>query len=175
MGKSKSVYQLKITLAHVKPPIWRRIEVEDCTLLELHEIIQDCMGWSGGHLWSFTVGGEEYADDPSGELDMASARKPRLGAFVAGGVKKFRYLYDFGDNWEHEIVVEKVIEPAADVTYPRCIEGRRACPPEDCGGPWGYEHFLEVIRDPRHKEHEETLEWAGGEFDPEAFDPLAVL
>jgi Plasmid pRiA4b ORF-3-like protein len=94
----------------------------------------------------------------------------RLSRVVASGIKKFTYTYDFGDNWDHAILVEKTLEAEPGVRYPRCVGGKRACPPEDCGGPWGYGDFLEAVGDPRHPEHEEMLEWAGGEFDPEAFD-----
>jgi hypothetical protein len=171
-----TVYQLKITLADIKPPVWRRVEVKDCALTMLHEIIQVCMGWYGEHLWAFEINGEEYGDDPEGEMDMdmASARKVKLSRLVQAGVKKFRYVYDFGDNWEHVIEIEKVLEADPKAKYPRCTKGSRACPPEDCGGPWGYAELLEAIRNPKHEQHEDMLEWIGGEFDPEAFDLEAV-
>jgi hypothetical protein len=168
------VYQLKITLSDVKPPIWRRIEVKDCTLSTLNDIIQTVMGWDGYHMWAFDIGGEQYGEDPDGEMDMASASKTKLSQVVQSGVKKFRYTYDFGDNWDHVIQVEKVLEADSKVKYPRCVKGSRACPPEDCGGAWGYGDFLEAIQNPKHSQHEERLEWFGGEFDPEAFDLEAV-
>ena len=175
---SKStVYQLKITLADIKPPVWRRVEVEDCTLLKLHKIIQVSMGWDSYHMWLFDIEGEQYGDDvidAGGDLDFASARKAKLSQFVQAGVKKLWYTYDMGDNWEHEIQVEKVLPVEAGVRYPRCIAGERAGPPEDCGGPWGYGDFLEAIKDPKNEQHEEMLEWVGREFDPEAFDLEAV-
>src|SRR5207302_231955 len=96
--------------------------------------------------------------------------KMKLSQIVQAGVKKFTYVYDFGDNWRHIIQVEKVLEPAPKVKYPHCVKGSRAGPPEDCGGAWGYGSFLEAIQNPGHAEHEEMLEWIGGEFDPEAFD-----
>ncbi len=170
-SKSKStVYQLKITLADIKPPVWRRVEVEDCTLLKLHRIIQIVMGWSGFHLWVFDIEGDQYGDDPESDPDMVSARKLKLSELVWAKVKKFRYTYDFGDNWEHVIQVEKVLDADPQVKYPRCVKGSRTCPPEDCGGPWGYADFLEAIQNPDHEAHEEMLEWSGGQFDPEAFD-----
>ena len=98
----------------------------------------------------------------------------KLGQIVQTGVKKFTYVYDFGDNWHHTVQVEKVLELEPKVKYPRCVKGSRAGPPEDCGGPWGYGGFLEAIQNPSHEEHEEMLEWVGGEFDPEAFDLEAV-
>jgi len=169
-AKAKHVYRLKITLADIKPSVWRRVEVEDCNLLKLHKIIQIVMGWSGYHLWVFDIEGDQYGDDPEGDPDMVSARKLKLGEMVWAKVKKFRYLYDFGDNWEHVIQIEKVLDVDPQVKYPRCVKGRRACPPEDCGGPWGYGDFLAAVQNPGHESHEEMLEWVGGGFDPEAFD-----
>lgn len=176
MAKSKGgpVYQLKITLADIKPPVWRRVEVADCTLSKLHDIIQVVMGWSGSHLWAFDIGGEQYGEDPTGELEMSSSGKITLSRIVRASVGKFRYTYDFGDNWDHVIQVEKTLEPGPGVKYPRCVKGSRACPPEDCGGPWGYGQFLDAVRHPGHESHAEMLEWVGGEFDPEAFDIEAV-
>src|SRR5262249_4936275 len=98
----------------------------------------------------------------------------RVGQIANMGYKKFRYTYDFGDNWRHTIQVEKVLAPAAGERYPKCVKGKRACPPEDCGGVWGYAELLEALADPKHKRHEELKEWVGGEFDPEAFDIEAV-
>src|SRR4051812_10283697 len=125
MTKSKPIYQLKITLADVKPPIWRRVEVADCHLGKLHEIIQTSMGWDGFHMWAFEIDGEEYGDNPAeaGELDFTSARKAKLSQFVQAGIKKFRYVYDFGDNWEHVVQVEKVLEADPKARYPRCVKG----------------------------------------------------
>jgi len=177
-SKSKStVCQLKITLADIKPPVWRRVEVEDCTLLKLHKIIQVSMGWDNYHVWLFDIDGEQYGDDvidAGGDLDFASARKAKLSQFVQAGIKKFRYTYDMGDNWEHVIQVEKVLDADPQVKYPRCVKGSRACPPEDCGGAWGYGDFLDAIQNPSHESHEEMLEWVGGSFDPEAFKIEAV-
>jgi hypothetical protein len=174
------VYQLKITLQHVKPPIWRRVHVKDCTLAKLHDIIQTCMGWDDYHLHEFEIGGERYGDpaqwqdDFAGEMEVGNEGRVKLSQLVAQGVKKFRYTYDMGDTWEHLIQIEKVLAPEAGVRYPRCPAGKRACPPEDCGGPWGYGDFLDAIQKPSHERHEELLEWVGGEFDPEAFDIDAV-
>jgi Plasmid pRiA4b ORF-3-like protein len=169
------VYQLNITLRNIKPPIWRRVQVTDCTLATLHNIVQRCMGWTNSHLHAFEIGGEQYGEpDPEGMMEMEDERRLRLSRVVAHGHKQFTYTYDFGDSWDHGIQVEKVLEPEPRVRYPRCVDGRRACPPEDCGGPWGYPEFVEAIENPRHKRHRELLEWVGGEFDPEAFDIEAV-
>jgi Plasmid pRiA4b ORF-3-like protein len=174
------VYLLKITLQHIKPPVWRRVQVKDCTLAKLHDIIQACMGWDDYHLHEFEIGGERYGDpaqwrdDFGGEMEVGNEGKVKLSQLVAQGVKKVKYTYDMGDTWEHLIQIEKVVEAEKGVRYPRCIDGKRACPPEDCGGPWGYGDFLDAIQNPRHERHEELLEWVGGEFDPEAFDIDAV-
>jgi len=174
MAKANTIYQLKITLADIRPPIWRRVEVKDCTLAQLNNIIQICMGWEGYHLWAFEIGSEQYGEDSESDLEMKSARKAKLSQIVQAGMKKFHYVYDFGDNWRHVIQVEKVLQSEPDVKYPRCVTGSRAGPPEDCGGPWGYGDFLDAIQNPSHNQHEEMLEWIGGEFDPEAFALDAV-
>jgi hypothetical protein len=166
-----SIYQLKITLGEVKPPVWRRIQVEDCSLAGLHDIIQVCMGWSNSHLYSFELDGVEYGDpETADDGDFCDSDSRKLSQIASEGPSKFTYLYDFGDDWEHVVKIEKVLPPEANVKYPRCVAGERACPPEDCGGAYGYENLLEAIQNPKHEEHEEILEWVGGKFDPEAFD-----
>ena len=178
MAKAKEtgvIYQLKITLQDIKPPVWRRVQVKDCTLAKLHGIIQTCLGWSISHLHAFEVGGEQFGEpDPDGMMETEDERKAKLSRVVAQGFKKFSYTYDFGDNWDHTIQVEKVLDAEAGVRYPRCTAGKRACPPEDCGGAWGYHDFLEAIQNPKHERHEDLLEWVGGEFDPEKLDIEAV-
>jgi hypothetical protein len=169
-----SIWQLKVTLAGVRPPIWRRVQVPgSITLARLHLVIQAVMGWENYHLYAFEVGGEQYGEADR-ELDIRSASTRRLDQVAAGARARLTYTYDFGDNWEHRIEVEKVLPPDPGVRYPICVAGRRACPPEDCGGVWGYEELLEILRDPQHEEYEERLEWVGGEFDPEAFDLQAA-
>ena len=178
MSSDAKIYRMKVTLEDSKPPIWRRLLVRsDITLADLHRIIQVAMGWSDYHLHQFIVQGTyfgephpAYADD----LDMHDEQEVTLRQIVAGEGFKFCYEYDFGDGWEHQVLVEKILPPEPDQRYPLCIKGRRACPPEDVGGVWGYLGFLEAIQDPDHPEHEEYLEWIGGEFDPEAFDLDAV-
>ena len=170
----RQIYQLKVTLKGSKPPIWRRLLVpSDVTLARLHHIIQTAMGWWDYHLHQFTVG-ESYFGVPDPDyddwMDMQDERKFKLNQIAPGEKSRFLYEYDFGDSWEHVILVEKVLPPQAGATYPVCIKGRRARPPEDVGGIWGYADFLQAIRDPSHPEHEGYVEWIGGEFDPEAFD-----
>jgi hypothetical protein len=129
------------------------------------------MGWEGYHLYRFVVGGREYGDPRMlEEMKGEDARKVTLATLVRGEKAKFLYEYDFGDSWDPELLVEKVLPAAAEKRYPVCLTGKRACPPEDCGGVWGYASFLEAIQDPQHPEHEEMVDWVGGEFDPEALD-----
>lgn len=165
------VYQLKVTLAGVRPPVWRRLLVSgETTLAELHWIIQAAMGWTDSHLHMFEAEDGQYSNPGWGLEDVKDEGKARLWKVAPQPKSRLYYEYDFGDSWEHQLLVEKVTVPEPGASYPRCVAGKRACPPEDCGGVWGYANFLEAVRDPEHPEHEETLEWAGGEFDPEAFD-----
>jgi hypothetical protein len=172
--KQSEIYQLKITLRYIRPPIWRRVQVpSDITLAKLHRIIQTAMGWYDSHLHQFIVG-EKYYGVPSidefSELELKDERQARLSQVLSKPKQKIVYEYDFGDGWEHTILLEKILQPEPAVRYPCCVAGARACPPEDCGGTGGYENFLAAIRDPKHEEHDEYLEWIGGEFDPEEFD-----
>ncbi len=172
----QSIYQLKITLKDVRPPIWRRVQVaSDRTLEKLHQIIQEAMGWTNSHLHSFLIGGVEYGQPmPEYDFDVKNEQRVKLSQVVTGEKFKFLYTYDMGDSWEHEVLVEKVLPADPQVRYPICLTGKRACPPEDCGGVWGYAEFLEAIRSPDHPEHEVMLEWVEGEFDSEFFDLDAV-
>jgi hypothetical protein len=172
----ESIYQLKVTLRDSKPPIWRRLQVPaDIALSDLHWVLQIAMGWTNSHLHQFIIG-EEYYTDPRFELEMGekSTYKARLNQVVPREGDKFAYEYDFGDDWWHDILVEKILPPEPGVHYPICVKGKRACPPEDCGGVWGYDSLLEAIQDAEHPEHDFLLEWVGGAFDPEAFDLDAI-
>jgi hypothetical protein len=169
--KGVTIYQAKVTLMGVSPPVWRRFLVADeATLGILHHILQVVMGWDDYHVHLFKVGDAEFGAPGFMSRGMKNENGARLSKVVTGMGMKMYYLYDLGDRWLHEVVFEKSMPPEQGMNYPVCIEGKRACPPEDCGGPGGYEHFLEVIGNPEDPEHEEMLEWAGGEFDPEAFD-----
>lgn len=167
------VYRLKITLKNVKPAVWRRVLVEDSTDLQsLHAIIQAVMGWSGSHLFQFIINGQYYSElsDESDDFnDAEPAEDYALNEFVVRPKQKITYEYDFGDGWEHEILLEEILDKDSQTQYPECIAGKMACPPEDCGGPWGYAELLEVIKNPKHPEHEDMMDWLGGEFDPEYF------
>lgn len=170
------VFQIKVTLKHSKPPIWRRIQVRgSTTLAKLHTILQVVMGWTDSHLHQFIVGNTYYGvPDPEWELEIKSERSKKVGQIVANPKDRFVYEYDFGDSWEHELLVEQVLSPTPGTHYPLCLTGKRASPPEDVGGIWGYAEFLEAIQDPKHPEHEGMLAWVGGVFDPEECDIQAI-
>ncbi len=170
------VFQLKVTLRDSKPPIWRRIQVRGSTTLgRLHDILQVVMGWTDSHLHQFIVRDQYYGvPDPDWSFEVKSEQRVKLEQIVAAVKDRFVYEYDFGDSWQHEIVVEKVLEPEPGMKYPLCLTGKRACPPEDVGGIWSYDDFLKAIRDPDHPEHETLTEWVGEPFDPGAFDVEAV-
>jgi hypothetical protein len=162
------IYQLKISLRGAKPPIWRRIQVEArTTLADLHPIILVTMGWYGGHLYVFRVGDRLYGY-PDPELGFTDARRLTLAGAVRTGMPLV-HEYDFGDGWEHLITVEKELPAEKGVTYPRCLTGRRACPPEDCGGIWAYQELLEVLADPEHPDREQAEETMLGR-DPASFE-----
>jgi hypothetical protein len=166
------IYQLKVTLRDSRPPIWRRILVPgDVRLDALHHILQAAMGWHDSHLHAFEIGGEQYGvQDPDLDmLDMEDERRVRLDRAVPEAGGRFSYEYDFGDSWDHQILVEKILPPEPGMTLPRCLTGRRACPPEDCGGIWGYAAMVEALADPKHKDHKSARRWVGKSFDPEAF------
>lgn len=175
--RTVAVHRIKVTLRGSRPPIWRRLEVPaHITLARMHDVIQIAFGWDGYHMWVFEdpadrYGGYGVADR---ELEIRSADAKRLDQVTPHAGDRLRYTYDFGDGWEHDILVEAVTGPEPGVAYPRCLTGRRACPPEDCGGIWGYQELIEILGDPSHEEHDERLEWLGlgsaGDFDPAAFD-----
>lgn len=171
--KVKNAYQVKISLDGIKPPIWRRVLVEDdISLDEFHEIILSTMGWDGYHLYDFRIGNLSYQVPHEDDFGMgdADSEQTLLSDIVYKEKQQFKYTYDFGDNWQHTIIIEKILPFDNNQDHPVCIKGKRNCPPEDCGGIWGYQEFLKAINDKNHPEHKEQLEWAGGEFDPEEFD-----
>jgi hypothetical protein len=176
-----TLFQFKITLVGVKPPIWRRIQVKDCTLDKLHEHIQTSMGWTNSHLHQFKIGEQLYGDpmlmeEDFEEMDYKDSTTTLLSDLLPKSGKRFRfaYKYDFGDSWEHEVLFEGCPNVEEGRQYPVCLEGERACPPEDVGGVGSYEEFLKTIHDKSHAEREEMLEWGGGWFDPEEFDPVTA-
>ncbi|HEX3779662.1 MAG TPA: plasmid pRiA4b ORF-3 family protein [Pseudonocardiaceae bacterium] len=172
------IYQLKVGLRGAKPPIWRRIEVPaDTSLARLHLIIQIAFGWDDSHLHAYRTpyGDFGVADAEVGLFEEATVT---LEQVAPGARSAISYVYDFGDDWEHSILVEKVLDQDGNVAYPRCVGGRRAAPPEDCGGIWGYTDLLEILAEPTHPEHEDRLEWLGldkgSDFDPASFDAAAT-
>jgi hypothetical protein len=171
-----TVYQFKITLLGSEPPIWRRIHVANGTLDQLHEHIQAAMGWTNSHLHQFEIGGQLYGDpalldDNLEEFSCIDSTVTRISEIVGSKKRlRLRYEYDFGDGWDHEVLLEGCHEAEQGVRYPRCVEGARACPPEDVGGVWGYADLLAALADPAHEQHEEYQEWLGDSLDPEQFD-----
>ncbi|MBZ5565786.1 MAG: plasmid pRiA4b ORF-3 family protein [Acidobacteriia bacterium] len=169
------IYQLKVTLRYTRPPIWRRLLVPaGLTLADFHDVLQEAMGWDNSHLHEFRIGPKRFGkSDPRDRLmgldPIGNERTTHLFMVLGKVGAKATYTYDFGDSWEHAIVVEKVLPPEPGVPYPVCLGGKLHGPPEDCGGIPGYYNLLEAIRDPNHPEHEELLDWVGGEFDPEEF------
>jgi hypothetical protein len=176
--KAQKVYQLKISIDNIRPPVWRRVLVSDrSTLLDLHFVIQAAFDWLGYHLHEFSIGGVTFGDpaiDEFGDFDLQDEAGVRLSRLNLEKGDRFRYQYDFGDSWYHTLLVEQVLPYERGMKLPLCIQGKRARPPEDVGGPWGYQNFLAAIRDPQHEEHAQFMEWIGGAFDPEEFDLEAV-
>ena len=171
-AKTGTIYQLKVTLLGSNPPIWRRLKVPgNVTLDDFHYIIQWAMGWENCHLHRLIVDDVHYSANPC-EMDMEEkpSQKFRLNQLGLRRGDAFGYVYDYGDNWEHGIEVEEILPDEERIHHAVCIAGERACPPEDCGGLWGYEEFLNAIKYPNHDEHEEMLDWIGGSFDPDVFD-----
>lgn len=176
--RSVPLYELKIVLLGSKPPIWRRLQVPgDASLGWLHAVIQVAMGWTNSHLHHFLTREARYADPR--ELDDTGfggppdrdESKATLIQIAPGQGDQFVYEYDFGDSWAHEITVEKIIPaPSAAATTALCLDGARACPPEDCGGIWGYADLLKTLKNPKHPEHEAMKEWLGRPFDAGSFD-----
>ncbi|MBL6274616.1 plasmid pRiA4b ORF-3 family protein [Micromonospora fiedleri] len=173
----RQIFQLRISLSGVRPTIWRRVLVPGgYTLDRLHRVVQHAMGWRDCHLHSFEIDGVQYGEpDPDGdlalddELPLHDELDVRLDA-VAGKGSRLQYTYDFGDWWEHDLLVEDVVTADADERYPRCVDGERAAPPENVGGAQGYLLLLAAVADPGHPEHAAMRAWVGDGFDPEAFD-----
>ena len=189
MAAPKQIYQLKITLKDIEPPIWRRIQIPStCTFWDLHSYIQDAFGWTNSHMHQFT-----YTDDTGAEpIIIGIPLEPefedetpalpgwehKLKRYIEGETSRIEYTYDFGDNWVHTIELEEILEPVKGFKYPFCVDGERNSPPEDCGGPHGYAGLLETLFDPSDPEHEDTVAWVdsmkGCTFDPEQFYPAQV-
>ena len=174
---SDRLFQFKITLREIQPPIWRRIQVRDGTLDKLHEHIQTAMGWTNSHLHRFKIEGKEYGDpdllfDDVEPMEFEDSTSIKISEVLPKSGKRlhFEYEYDFGDGWHHDVLFEGCVQAERGKRYPICVEGARHCPPEDVGGTPGYAEFLEALADPEHEQHDEFLRWAGGRFDPEDFN-----
>jgi hypothetical protein len=172
-------FQIKITLKHTTPPIWRRIVVApEIELDRLHAVLQMVMGWDNSHLYEFETSCGRFSDsrvtDSAFELEETeSSAKITLKSVLTRPRSSIRYEYDFGDGWDHQILLEKVVELDEPIVA-LCLGGARSCPPEDCGGPWGYANLLEIMKDPKHSEHKSMSEWIGPRFDPESFNVEAI-
>jgi hypothetical protein len=173
------VVQIKVKLRGIqKPPVWRRLRVRaDTPLDRLHDAIVAAFGWHGYHMHVFRSGADEFGM-PDPELGFIDERRVSLGELIGGVGDRLLYTYDFGDDWEHEIVVEELLDTDPETHYPVLVAAKGACPPEDCGGPWGYAELKEILADPTHDQHRDMLEWLGlddgSAFDPGAFDAKAI-
>ena len=173
----ETIYRFKISLRDTKPPIWRRIETHDVTIEQLHGLIQTAMGWTNSHMHEFVVGGSRYThpmffqdelEDNGAENYANLTTKDWITQY--GETLRVKYMYDFGDGWQHDVVLEGRFTAEPGVNYPRCVAGKLACPPEDVGGVGGYYDFVTAITNPKHKRHKDLLEWSGP-HDPNSFDP----
>ena len=168
--RTRESYQFKVVLCGISPPISRQFQVwEDTTLAQLHRILQMVMGWENYHLYEFRIGGKIYCDpDLDDEREIIDVKKTRICNVLPGVGAEFEYEYDFGDGWQHDLLLETVMQSGPDTVCPRCLAGERSCPPEDVGGSGGYADYLEALADPDHEEHQNMMEWRGP-FDPETF------
>lgn len=172
------IFQIQIALKGFKPKIWRRILVpSDLLLSHFHKIIQTTMGWTNSHLHQF-IRGKVFFSDEDPEFDMYGSiesvnykkKKIRISDLLQIEKDKIIYEYDFGDSWNHEIILEKILPVDSAVKYPVCLAGKMSCPPEDCGGIWGYSNMLEILKQPDNEEYEEMIDWLGEDFDPKYFE-----
>lgn len=181
-----SIYELRITLQEIRPPIWRLVQVPNTLPLNrLHDVLQTVIGWTDSHLHRFEKDGKHWGvpePDEDDSIEIIDERRTTIGALLTTPGDSMLYVYDFGDNWRHNVELEKILR-ASGVVRPVCLAGERHCPPEDVGGVPGYAEFLEVIFEPGHEEYEHYVRWAGGpsplnrsvgRFQPEGFDMMAV-
>jgi hypothetical protein len=181
------IYELRIALQGIHPPIWRLIQVPSTyALCYLHDVVQTAMGWTNSHLHQFEKGGQRWGvpeHDGEADVNLLDERRTKISALLKVQGDSVSYVYDFGDYWRHEVVLEKIFPLKDTAVRPLCVSGERHCPPEDVGGPPGYEQFLEAIFERRHKEYEHSVRWVGGSsaltqsaerFRPEEFDAKVV-
>jgi len=173
---TNKIYQIQIALKRFKPKIWRRLLIpSDLLLSDFHKVIQTSMGWTNSHLHQFIKNRTFYTvkmqdDDLWDEMDNVDYKEMKISDLLKKEKDKIVYEYDFGDGWEHDIILEKILPPDNNTKHPICLTGKMNCPPEDCGGIWGYSDMLEILKDPDHEEYESYIEWLGEEFDPKYFD-----
>lgn len=172
----RSIFQIKVTLKGIKPPVWRRLLVlSTLNLTDFHKVLQSALGWHDIHLHQFTVGRRQYGiPETDWPDDILNEHGYRICDLLTAEQETLLYEYDFGDGWEHQVVLEKILPFKTSSFLPQCIKGKCACPPEDVGGPLGYQEFLKAINDPDHAEHESMLQWCGGQFDAQEFDAVAT-
>jgi hypothetical protein len=172
------IYQLRIQLKDVDPAVWRSVRVPAAiTLAKLHKVFQVVMGWDDSHLHEFRIGAMRYGiPDPDfqDEQPVVAEKRTVLQEVLKPSISRLSYLYDFGDGWEHDVLIEGTATIAEDERPLLCLAGANACPPDDVGGPDGYADFLKAIANPKHKEHRHYLQWCGGAFDPKGFDLQSV-
>ena len=173
----KQIYQIQIALKNFRPKIWRRLLIpSDLKLSDLHKVIQSTMGWTNSHLHQFIKGKTFYTvkmpgDDMWGSMNQVDYKKLKISDLLPYEKEKIVYEYDFGDSWEHTITLEKILPVDKSIKYPVCTAGKMRCPPEDCGGVWGYENLLGILKNPQHEKYEDMIEWLeDDEYDPEEFD-----
>jgi hypothetical protein len=174
INTAQDIYGIKVTLLGTKPPIWRRLLVPaSMTLAKLHDVLQTAIGWHDCHMHEFRAGERHFGrpdpEDISMGMQVENERNIRLSSVLRRPGAKLIYTYDFGDNWEHAIVLEKLLPLLPDMSTPICIDGSLACPPDDCGGIPGFYELLDALADPNHEQHQEMRDWIGGDFDPQAF------
>ena len=182
------IARVRVSLQEIEPEIWRRVDVPlALSLKSLHEVIQAAFGWLGLHLYEFRIGERRCGiPDPDWQPRrwddrVRQASSLKLAAIVGRGIDRFEYVYDFGDDWKHDVTIETTAAGEPDVDYPRFVAGARRAPPEDIGGPFGFFDFLQAVSDPHHPQHRSVIEWHGGPYDPDDIDlpgiqeDLAVL
>jgi hypothetical protein len=185
MSRAKKIFQFRVSLLDIEPQIWRRIQVPSTySFWDLHVALQDSMGWLDCHLHMFHFSDSKFGEEldigipdldvPEDDWQCLPGWEIPIDEYFAQPGDDTLYVYDFGDSWRHQLTLEEVIDRAPRKRYPKCVGGERACPPEDCGGPMGHMDLIRILRVPSDEEHADMLEWLGGKFDPEAFDPTKV-
>jgi hypothetical protein len=169
---ANEIYQMKISLDFIRPEIWRSFVVDSSILLDdFHNIIQNIMGWTNTHLYGFNIKNEDYSPiDEDSDPSEKDSKIFSLRQLELQEKDQIRYTYDFGDDWQHTIILEKVLQPDNKMQTPYCLDGARNCPPEDCGSTPGYEGIVEAMKTPKSKAAKEFIEWLGEPYDPEKFN-----